>query len=84
MKQEELEEKVMALLCEVLIAENAGERVCECGQIILDRNKSAAAIESVMTIVADYLISFAIVADDPGARLHVPDPTNKKTSMQLH
>ena len=84
MTDEELVKKVMDLLNEAVLARNAGEKVCECGEIILDREKSAAAIEDVLTVVADYMIQFAIASDDPEARLHVTSVLFGKPAPNLH
>lgn len=81
MTQEEIEKRVTVLLAEIILEENAEGEICECGELILDREKTAAVIETVLTAVADYMIQFA-VASDSSARLHIV--TKVSSTAHLH
>jgi len=84
MTSEELERRVMAMLHEILVETNSGEKVCTCGEIILDRDKSYEVLEQVMSFLACYITAFATLADDPGARIHAPNMPQLPPRNQFH
>lgn len=84
MTQEELEKRVMAMLNEILLERNFGEKVCICGEVILDRDRSSEALEQVMSFLACYILAFATLADDPSVRIHAPNIAQLPPRNQLH
>lgn len=78
----ELEDQFSAWLNEAILQANKGEKLCECGQIILDRDKTSIVLTEVVNIAMARLVAFAVVAESD-ADLHVPDP-NRSGDQTYH
>ena len=73
----ELEEGLMKLIDSAILEANKGEKMCGCGQTILDRDKTKAVFEEIMALVVGRLAAFWIVASDSGVNLHLPKSSNR-------
>lgn len=83
MTHEELKILTIQFLADMLRIENEGERVCECGEVILDPEKSLTALLSILSITSG-CVRTIIELDGPGARLHAPVTESDEPPVRFH
>lgn len=83
MTHEELKDRTVRFLGEMLRIESAEEKVCECGEIILNPEKSMEALDLIMHTVMSCTLSI-LESDGPGARLHAPAAESDKPPVRFH
>lgn len=83
MTHEELKILTIQFLGDMLRIENEREKVCECGEVILDPEKSLTTLLSIMSITSGCVRSI-IESDGPGARLHAPIAESDEPPVRLH
>lgn len=79
-----VEKAVVATLAALLVEANAREPVCECGEIILDAEKSIEVIAEAVAVTINFLADLTAASSDPGARLHAPRSASNKSAHDLH
>lgn len=79
-----VEKAVVATLAALLVEANAREPVCECGEIILDAEKSIEVIAEAVAVTINFLGRLTEAALDPTARIHAPQIASSKSASNLH